>query len=434
MRRFCLVLSVATLIGWLLASAQADQKPDVDELIHRLGDHTFSVRAAAAKAIETLGPAALPALRRHKNDPNPGVRTQIATWIPRFEVEDLVAPRRVTLHARYRPLRGALEAIAKQAGYKLEVQDSSNHASRAYDFDFDNLPFWDAVDRICVRGNLSAQLTASSDATLSLTLQEGRHPHVVHCGAFRLSVSNLNYNLQRSVDVTSGGAVPGRGLSESFYVELMLQAEPRLHVFSVAVDQVAKAEDDRHRSLVETTSENAGTVAMIAARRPFACALGSSVPPSATSLNVALNPPSPGASSLKIFKGAVVVDIGKERHSQLLSDKGVGAKGLKRTLGKTTIQITDIRKTGDGYEVAFTVSGAYLALGDMEVTDADGRPLEERSGSVSNDGIKTEYRNTFTLPAPGAAPGKGVPVKFVWNWWDVVEYHVPFEFHDLPLP
>ena len=58
------------------------------QLIEQLSDRNFKVREEAARAIENLGPAALPALREAKNHPDPEVRRRIDQWIPQFETAD----------------------------------------------------------------------------------------------------------------------------------------------------------------------------------------------------------------------------------------------------------------------------------------------------------------------------------------------------------
>src|SRR5689334_14790223 len=103
----------------LLLAADAAADKSAAQWIEQLGDRNFKVRQEAVKAIEALGPAALPALRQAKNHKDPDVRRRIEQWIPEFETAAVVLPKEVTLKLTNQPLRKAIEELARQTGYKI---------------------------------------------------------------------------------------------------------------------------------------------------------------------------------------------------------------------------------------------------------------------------------------------------------------------------
>ena len=150
-----------------------------------------------------------------------------------------------------------------------------------------------------------------------------------------------------------------------------------------------------------------------------------------------LNPPSSGATTLQVLKGTVAVTIGKEHKVQVISDQVLSAKGTKRTVKNTTIEITEVRKTPLGCEIRYSLTGSDSDRPELELTDAKGNAFDCRSSSFSMGGPKAEVRLEFGPPQMAwmgrrAAPGE--PAKLSCSWWESVEHYVPFEFHDLPLP
>src|SRR5437763_1172528 len=119
-RPFIITSFVFALSISLFATEMPVPQPMVEQLIERLADKTFQVREDAARAIEKLGPEALPVLRKAKDHPDPEVRRRIENWIPRFETAAFIAPSRVSLDLTDRTLRDALRELAKQSGYRFK--------------------------------------------------------------------------------------------------------------------------------------------------------------------------------------------------------------------------------------------------------------------------------------------------------------------------
>ena len=439
------LLTASALSAFCLVADQPNQKstpadqPSADELVRRLSDRKFAVRDAAAKAIKALGPAALPALRKAKDHADPEVRSLVSKWIPEFETQALTGPRLITLRLKQGPARAALEAVAKQAGYKITFQNDAG-ASQSPDFNFANVPFWVAVDAICSQSGLVVTSSSDDEPAPSLVCQGGHYPYIFHHGAFRMIADQLDHSVQKHVSLNrlGGRPVPGPNVYESFSVNFTIEAEPRLHIVDASVEQVKEASDDQKHSIIAPASGNFRVMAFPGRRRHmFGPGFRVNAMSSGISLSVSLNTPSSGATTLQVLKGTVAVTIGKEHKSLLVSDKVLSAKGVKVRGQNTTLEITEVRKTPDGCEVVCAISGETGNMPDLQMTDAQGNRFEARTSSCSTNGRKVEARLHFGPPmmvmmGRGVAPG--APAKLTWNWWESVECHVPFEFRELPLP
>src|SRR5262249_59728870 len=111
------------------------------------------------------------------------------TPTPQPKTGPALAPARVTLRATNTPTKEPLAEITRQPGYKLALtQDNTDREKLVHSFRFDNLPFWEALQRVCEAGGLLLQQNYYGDDILRLqpTDQEQFNPYVHLNGAFRL--------------------------------------------------------------------------------------------------------------------------------------------------------------------------------------------------------------------------------------------------------
>src|SRR4051794_41727940 len=111
------------LAGGRLSAADAPQPPDAEQLVKRLASPRFAEREAAFKALEALGPAALPALRGALADNDPEVRRRVGDLVARFERDaDSAAaflPTKVRLKADGVPLGDVVRDLVKQSQIRV---------------------------------------------------------------------------------------------------------------------------------------------------------------------------------------------------------------------------------------------------------------------------------------------------------------------------
>ncbi len=389
------------------------------------------MREAAVKAIESLGPEALPALRKIKNSTDPDVRVRIAKWIPEFETRALVAPKTITLHLKKQSPRQALEAVAKQAGYKLVFNQSAAQASEARDVDFEKAPFWVAVDKICSGNGLTANLDVANGG-LALYCENGTLPFACHHGAFRIVVDRLSHEVKRELNLNrlnGRDVVLGRSGDESFGVDLTICAEPHVQILEADFGQITEVRDNRKNSLILPNADSSG----FALRRTnlggvdaITWTLG---------LPLKLKAPSSDAVSISTLKGTIKVTLAKERKIVTISDRILTAKDVTCRAHNGTVKIVEVTKMPEGYVVDYVFTSEAPEVPNLMLTDVKGNGYWGESGGSINDGQQVKGKMRFLSRAPhGEGTPPGEPAKLFLCWWETLEYQVPFEFHDLPLP
>ena len=139
----CVVVPFAFVVA-----CAADQPT---ELADRLGDRDFHVREAAGKQLDAFGETALPALKQIAATGSPEAvrRAQsLAQRIAaRIENEKALAPKLVTLDLRDADFRTVADAIQKQTGYKLAIDDEVAPAKKVT-IRLTKRPFWEAVAEV----------------------------------------------------------------------------------------------------------------------------------------------------------------------------------------------------------------------------------------------------------------------------------------------
>ena len=157
-----LLVSRASVSGFSVpASAADDPKAEaVNRLVLQLGSARFAQREAAMRALEALGPAALPALRRAAQGQELEARlraAKLARKIQRqLEARQCVAAKRVRLVYNNTPLRDAVVDFADRAACPLQfVGERGALEGRRITLDTGAVSFWEALDRFCRAAGLT---------------------------------------------------------------------------------------------------------------------------------------------------------------------------------------------------------------------------------------------------------------------------------------
>jgi hypothetical protein len=437
MRRGILVAVVLLAVLPLLRGDAPPAKPTIEQLIEQLGDKDFKVRQIAEKAIEELGPDALPALRKAlEAKPTLDVSRRIEKWIPQFELAALSNPKTVTLSVTGRPLHEVVDQIAKQTGYPMAITADADRENKPHDFKFDRVPFWDALDAVCAAGEMLASRNPDQKG-FQLQFSDKYQPFVHRHGAFRVVGQGFQYSYskQRSNQFGLVGRKPAEGdkqvhkhEAESLAFTILVEAEPRVRVLGLGEVTVSAATDDQKQALAPDAAPNR---MMFGRRHAFASAgaFGSIY----LNAYVPLKAPAKDAKSVTLLKGTVPVHIEKEKKTTVLAEKILEAKGKKFKVGETSLEIDEVKKgDNDQIDLHMTATGGLAGFGEMdgelELLDEKGNPYQI-AGSGSNSDGKTARMHLHFVPS-----GQAGPAKLVYTTHVTMDYVLPFEFRDLPLP
>ncbi len=122
-----------------------------EALVAGLGAETFAAREAAARALDALGAAALPALRRAAEGDDPEVSRRARDLVRRVErrldADKLLEPTRLRLSYRDVRLEDVAADLAKRTGMPIKVV-GRRVASREVTVETGEVTFWEALDRV----------------------------------------------------------------------------------------------------------------------------------------------------------------------------------------------------------------------------------------------------------------------------------------------
>jgi hypothetical protein len=163
MARVLPALLVGTLgLGLLVVSGRAEEKADANHiarLVAQLGSNSFDQREEATRLLDTIGPAALPALHKAENSDDAEVRRRarllVRTLEKRQDTERILAPQRIRLDYKDELLPHAVADFARKTGFDLRLDpEGANYAERSITLNTGEVTFWEAFDRFCREAGL----------------------------------------------------------------------------------------------------------------------------------------------------------------------------------------------------------------------------------------------------------------------------------------
>jgi hypothetical protein len=433
-------LTTAVLTLGLAVAAWGVEAPGLERLVEQLGDRDFRRRDAAAQQLEAAGVRALPLLRRALTHGDPEVRRRVAGLLPSIETTALLAPRRISLKFDRKPIRDVLDAVANQTGFKIEHW--TNNPAQVYSFDFADLPFWEALDRICRDAGLILQ-PGYGDDRLRLQPQSVYPPFVRYEGPFRF-VAN-GFQLYRNIDFGLVG--PGAHLnsrSETLTFTFSVYVEPRLPLLGMGEVKLNAAYDSERNTMLPPVGGGEAPEGLALGGRVgrWVSRYGNGYRTVHLQTQVNLNRPSEKASSVRLLRGTLPVTLLAEQKPVVLTDAVLGAKGKKFSVGSTTFHVEDIaEQPNKQYQLKLAVTeeskdnpNDYTWMNALyqriELQDAKGTKYQVAGSSWGNSG-PNNVQLTLTYAPQGNA---GPPAKFIFFAWTTLQHQVSFEFKDLPLP
>lgn len=151
------ILALLALAGGAGAQALADPER-IDALVRKLGSSAFVQREQAAKELEAIGPAALPALRGAAKTQDAESARRIAELITRLEQQllarQILTPKEYDWKIEAASVQEAIVALKEKTGYAIEVQENAGQLAAKKITITGKLPFWQALDKLCEQAGL----------------------------------------------------------------------------------------------------------------------------------------------------------------------------------------------------------------------------------------------------------------------------------------
>jgi hypothetical protein len=416
--------------------------PAVQKLIDDLGAEDWRTREKAGRDLAAMGDKALPQMRKALlSTDNPEIQRRLVVLVRKLDRERLIEPKRVTLNVKNQTAKQIVEAIAKQTGYRIDI---SNVQDTKHSFEFNNTPFWQAID--AVGGDAGFNVVAEYEAdSVRVYSGDSANPYVAYSGPFRFVATNINSS--RSIQLSGLNRRGGEARrNEHMNLSFQIQSEPKNPMMGVMQPELTEATDDLGGSLMPPQERN----------RYSSRYLNGGYRNHNSYMSVNLVRGDSGAKTIKKLKGQIEIVL----LSGSVTDVAVTdvLKVKKKTFSgrHTELEFTSLDEDANRkgfYTVSFTAK--KLGQNDpnrndfyqwsntlwqrIELLDDKGNKYFAYGPSTHNNNgqtvqlvmqFGTEDRRTGR---PGTA-NFGPPTKFVINEWLTVSHEVPFEFKDIPLP
>jgi hypothetical protein len=479
------------LLTLALAMGFADDEADAVMLIARLSAPSFDDRVAAFKALERLGPLALPALRAAADSNDPRVRSRVRALIDsvgrNLETERFARPTLIRLDFRNRPLGEVVTALngRHDLGLVLRLGPEPRRGMMVFDPDGPRrlkelrdreitlevaqpLPFWAAIDQLCSAGALHYAVLPGGEfgtgaSAFGLLANRAVRGPVSDSGPFRVEIAGVHAVFDRDFTLDPERAPrppkpPGAG---DLTVRLAVSAEPGLMLHQSGSLIVTDAIDDRDRPLSPKGAVEQGAIPLNGYHRVM-----NGFGP--IQVNAELVAPDPPGSAIRRLKGKLpVIAVAKGSDPivvRLTADGDIGKPFSNRAF----TLIVDGASVAPGAQIAVNVtvrthpvyqtpiakpypSGPDLAAFDrdrvlehLELFNAAGRRLGHGLGQGSNGFDSQGFFNRYRLvvapdrddgPAPGPGPlNAQVPTELRYYPYIQKATEIPFDFRDIPMP
>ncbi len=434
------MMAAAVGLAALVAVAADDPPPapvgrkalpagDVVPLIEQLASRDYREREKANKALNALGDRALPHLKAAmaKSD-SPEAQRRLEVMVTRMERELFLAPSRVSLKAKNQPMKATLKDLCRQAGYELKNDPMVAHRVT---MEFDNLPFWEAVARVCDPPGVRLDMTNDDKNDFqAYAAGDQTSPYTCVSGPFRFTANNISTS--RSLQLAN---IPKAGpANNGEYLNLngMVQGEPKCPIVGVGGGViVTKAVDDTGADMAPPAD------GQVIAYQP-----GNFYRAQTQAFNLNLTRGSRDAKVIKELRGKMGLVLLSETRPGVVVDKLAGVKKGKFAGTHTDLDVGEVTVAENSVTFAATFRQRDLDPNDhnwwngviqrMQLLDDHGQKWAMNNIEQSGTGVGTMTAKMTFAPADPKKAGK--PVKFQIVEWVTVRTEVEFCFKNIPLP
>jgi hypothetical protein len=304
-----------------------------------------------------------------------------------------------------------------------------------------DIPFWQAIDRICRDAGLVLQ-QSYGDQTIRLQHVDGFAPHVSRDGAFRF-VAN-GFQQLRQIDLSLMRNTPTPVVHhETLTFQFTVCSEPKLPILGMGEVKLLAAYDSERNTMLPpavTIEELQPGAPRAAMRGRWSSGRYGGNRSLMQQTQVDLIRSSEKASSVKLLRGTIPVHLLVEQKPVVVAEKIMDGKGKKAKYGSITISIDDVQLMANKQvQVKMTVaeenhgndySWTNTLYQRFEMQDNKGNKYSNFGSGWSSNGPAAV---TMTLNFGGLANAEA-PGKLIFQSWTTAQHQITFEFKDLPLP
>ena len=423
---------------------EAPIDPALMKLVEALGSEQYREREKAGQALEAKGEKALHDLRRALTaTDSPEVSRRLTMIVRRMEYDRLVSPKFVSMNLKDKTAKAALDEVAKQTGYKIEFANNGpgglGGGEAKFNFAFDRMPFWIAMDKIADQAGLGVHTDYDDDIVRVNPGQDSHNPHVSYAGPFRLVATGINSNRNVQLSGISKRGFQNR-TSENIGFSFQVHSEPKNPILGTLPAEVTVATDELGGNLVPPKDPNSP--------RTSYYNHGSYRGHNAYG-NVNLLRASKDATTLKTLKGKMAIVLLSGVVPEVVFVDPMKAK--TKTIKGRNVEVTFDSMTEAGGQYTATLTLKRLDIQDpnnfdyswsnsvwqkLELVDSAGKKYHTYGpNQINNNGMSVGLTIMFNKQnRQGVEDKLGPPVKFVVNEWLQITNDVTFEFKDIPLP
>jgi hypothetical protein len=425
------ILSVGMLVAADQPAENSELADQVAQLVRQLDDRQLAARNEAERKLLELGAPALPLLPEIGDD----TPAEIALRVTRVQQKLLEArvaaaaePTRITLQGADIPLEKVFAEIEKQTGNKI-VDYRENFGQEktdvTVDVDFDNVPFWQALDQVLDQAELTLYPYSGQNGAFVVNRASdagSRVERALYSGIFRLEP--MRFEALRDLRDSNMQSL-------RLYVEVTW--EPRLQPFAILQD-LSQVSAESDQGPVPVGSQRAMPEATIRTGM------------STAELEIPLELPQRSATKITTLRGKLLALVPGPAEdfrfsSPPVAERGTPAKRIEQRKAGATVTIDRVRKNNAAWEVALRVKfdspstaleshRGWILDNAVYFVDAGGRHITP-GGYEQSRQAKDEVGINYYFDLEDR-PDK---LDFVYSTpTTILEMTVDYELHDLPFP